>query len=499
MSRPAARRLADLPATELVAGYADGSLSPVAVVEDVLARIDDLEDHVGALYAPDPDTARQAAAAAARRWERGGPAGPIDGVPITLKENIPTRGVPVPSGTAATEAAGELVPAERDGPPAARVREAGAVLLAKTTMPDWGMMSSGLSSFHQLARNPWDLATNPGGSSAGACAAGAAGYGPLHVGSDIGGSLRLPAAWTALVTLKPTWGRVPVDPPYWGRVVGPIARTAADCAMLLDVLAGADPDDRDHLSLPPATRWDPATRAMVGDGRGPSSHATPDRPFDPAGLRIAHLRDAGAGMDVEDEVATAVDRAVAVFADAGAEVEVVEPWFSEDMLADLDLFWRVRGHQRHRGLPPEARAAMLDYIVEWVAGGADVPGHVVMRAANRQLEVGAATISATRPFHLVLSPVSPNSAFPATWPGPANDVTRAMSHIAFTVPYNFSHQPAVSTNAGFTSDGAPVGLQIAGPRFADHVVLAAAAWFERRRPDDCSPAWPAPGVVDLEV
>lgn len=498
MPRSATGRPADLSAVDLVAGYADGSLSPVAVVEDVLARIDVLEDHVGALYAPDPDAARRAAGAAAERWQRGAPAGPIDGVPITLKENIPTRAVPVPSGTAATEAAGELVPAERDGPPAARVREAGGVILGKTTMPDWGMLSSGLSSFHQLARNPWDLATNPGGSSAGACAAGAAGYGPLHVGSDIGGSLRLPAAWTALVSLKPTWGRVPVAPPYWGRVVGPIARTAADCALLLDVLAGPDPDDRDHLSLPPAARWDRAVTDASSSGIHGGGDSARPAAFEPANLRVAHLRDAGAGLEVDDDVASVVDRAVAMFAAAGADVEVIEPWFDDDSLADLDLFWRVRGHQRYRALPEQARAAMLDYIVDWVSGGADVPGHVVMRAANRQLEVGAATIAATRPFDLVLSPVSPNSAFPATWPGPTNDVTTAMHHIAFTVPYNFSHQPAVSVSAGFTPDGAPVGLQIAGPRFADHAVLAAAAWFERRRPDDCAPDWPAPGVAAID-
>ncbi len=195
-------RPADRSATTLVAGFADGSLSPVEVLDDVLTRIDALEPHVQALYAADPDAARIAAAASARRWESGTPAGAIDGVPITLKENIPTRGTPVPSGTAATV----LEPAPADGPPAARVREAGGVLLGKTTMPDWGMLSSGLSSFHPLARNPWNLAWNPGGSSAGACAAGAAGYGPLHVGSDIGGSLRLPAAWTALVALKPHVG-----------------------------------------------------------------------------------------------------------------------------------------------------------------------------------------------------------------------------------------------------------------------------------------------------
>ena len=142
-------------------------------------------------------------------------------MPVTIKENIATRGTPMPLGTAATA----LVPAAADAPPAARLREAGAVIVCKTTMPDYGMLSSGLSSFHKLARNPWDLTKNPGGSSAGAAAACAAGYGPLHLGTDIGGSIRLPAGWCGVFGLKPSLGRIPIDPPYPGRVVGPLTRT----------------------------------------------------------------------------------------------------------------------------------------------------------------------------------------------------------------------------------------------------------------------------------
>ena len=142
------------------------------------------------------------------------------------------------------------MPAAADAPAAARVREAGAIILAKTTMPDYGMLSSGRSSFHPLTRNPWNLAWNPGGSSAGAGAAAAAGYGPLHLGTDIGGSVRLPACWNGIFTLKPSLGRVPVDPPFLGRVVGPMTRTVADSALLMAELS--KPDARDHMSLPPA-------------------------------------------------------------------------------------------------------------------------------------------------------------------------------------------------------------------------------------------------------
>src|SRR5204862_7789329 len=170
--------------------------------------------------------------------------GAIEGVPTMIKENIATAGTPVPLGTAATE----LVPATRDAPPAARVREAGAVILGKTTMPDYGMLSSGLSSFHGLTRNPWDLSKNPGGSSSGAAAGVAAGYGPLHVGTDIGGSVRLPAGWCGVFTLKPSLGRIPIDPPYTGRAAGPMTRTVADSAWLMQVLSL--PDRRDSMSLP---------------------------------------------------------------------------------------------------------------------------------------------------------------------------------------------------------------------------------------------------------
>src|SRR6478609_9320975 len=189
--------LHDLSAVDLIAGYRAKQFSPSEVLEDVLAHVAAWEPHLHALYAFDPDGAREAAKASTARWSGGEPSGALDGVPVTIKDNIATRGVPVPLGAASVK----LVPAEKDAPPAARLREAGAVIFAKTTMPDYGMLSSGLSSFHALARNPWDLSKNPGGSSAGAGAAAAAGYGPLHLGTDIGGSVRLPAGWCGLVGL----------------------------------------------------------------------------------------------------------------------------------------------------------------------------------------------------------------------------------------------------------------------------------------------------------
>lgn len=194
--------LHDLSAVDLLAGYRGKQFSPSEVLEDVLVQIEKWEPHIKALYAFDPDGARAAAKASTERWQSGTPGAPLDGVPVTIKENIATKGVPVPLGAASNK----LAPATVDAPPAARLREAHAVIYSKTTMPDYGMLSSGLSSFHPLTRNPWDLGKNPGGSSAGAGAAAAAGYGPLHLGTDIGGSVRLPACWCGLVALKPSSG-----------------------------------------------------------------------------------------------------------------------------------------------------------------------------------------------------------------------------------------------------------------------------------------------------
>ena len=210
-------------AVDLLAAYRLKQLSPVQVVDAVLSRIGASEPRLHATYALDAEGALTVARESEKRWHSGKPMGVLDGVPITVKENIATRGTPVPLGTAATR----LVPAPEDGPPAARVREAGAIVLGKTTMPEYGMLVSGLSTFYPLTRNPWDLTRSPGGSSAGAGAAAAAGYGPLHIGTDLAGSIRLPAAWCGIVGLKPSFGLVPVDPPFIGRVAGPMARTVA--------------------------------------------------------------------------------------------------------------------------------------------------------------------------------------------------------------------------------------------------------------------------------
>ena len=212
------------------------------------------------MYIIDAEGALVQAAASETRWRESRPLSQLDGVPITIKDLLATRGDPVPVGTAAAD----FTPAAVDQPPAARVREAGCVILGKTTMPDFGMLASGVSSLHGITRNPWNTDRNTSGSSSGAGAAIAAGYGPLALGTDIGGSVRLPAAYNGIFALKPSLGRVPIYPPYLGRVTGPMTRTVTDTALLMNVLTRPDP--RDYMALPYDARdWtDGACRRGAG-------------------------------------------------------------------------------------------------------------------------------------------------------------------------------------------------------------------------------------------
>jgi aspartyl-tRNA(Asn)/glutamyl-tRNA(Gln) amidotransferase subunit A len=464
-----AEALHELPAPALVDLYRRREVSPVEVARSVLAHVERWEHHVQALFLLRPEAVLEQARASEARWLRGEPLGLIDGVPVTIKDNIATRGDPMPLGTAASE----LVPAGTDAPPAARVREHGGVLLAKTTMPDYGMLSSGLSSFHKLARNPWDLTRTPGGSSAGAGAAAAAGYGPLHIGTDIGGSLRLPAGWCGIFTLKPSLGRVPIDPPYIGRAAGPMTRTVADAALLMDVLAR--PDDRDSMSLPAQEIAWSAFDAGVDRLRG---------------LRIGLLLEAGCGLPVAPEVREAVRRVGLLFERAGAVVAPMKPFMTQGMLDGMDHFWRMRSHVDMRTLPPEVKARVLPYIQQWADSAAGMSGEAVFRAFHQFHVTRVTTVNACRPFDYVISPVSPVPAFAAELPSPTNDPLRPLEHIGFTVPFNMSEQPAASINCGYTSGGLPIGLQVVGKRFDDLGVLQVARAFEQIR--EPQRPWPQP-------
>lgn len=461
--------LFELDARALTHAYRQRTLSPVEVTQSLLAHMAQWEPHLHASYLLRPEVSLAQARASEARWHRGEPCGVLDGVPVTLKDNLATLGDPMPLGTSATN----LTPAAANAPPAARLFEAGAVLLCKTTMPDYGMLSSGLSSFHALARNPWDLSKTPGGSSAGAAAAAAAGYGPLHVGTDIGGSLRLPAGWCGVFSLKPSLGRIPIDPPYTGRAAGPITRTVSDAALMMQVLSL--PDARDSMSLPyQALPWDEFDRGVACL----------------RGLTIGLMKDAGCGLPVAPEVLNAIEHAARLFERAGACVEPMKPFMTQAMLDGMDHAWRMRSHLELAALTPSKKASVLPYIQQWADSAADMSAVHIYQAVSQFHATRLATVQACRPFDYVISPTAPMPAFAAELPSPTNDPLRPLEHIGFTVPFNMSEQPAASINCGYTEGGLPIGLQIVGQRFDDLGVLRIARAFELLR--DPQRPWPQP-------
>ncbi len=465
-SQEAVTSLHDLSATDLIAGYRAKQFSPSEVLEDVISHVRKWEPHIKALYLYDPDGARKVAKLSTDRWQNGEPAGALDGVPVTIKENIATRDQPSPLGAASVP----LVPAAKDAPPAARLREAGAVIFSKTTMPDYGMLSSGLSSFHPLTRNPWDLSKNPGGSSAGAGAAGAAGYGPLHLGTDIGGSVRLPACWCGLVALKPSLGRIPIDPPYVGRVAGPMTRTVDDAALMMSVLS--KPDRRDGMSLPPSDiHWKALEKS-------------------PRKLRLGLMLDLGVGQALEKPVRETAVKAAKAFESAGAVVTEVDGILTREMLDGLDNFWRARMWNDLSALPPAEQAKALPYIHQWAEKGAKLSGVDVIRGFNVTMAIRAAAAKLFCDLDYVISPVSPVVKFNAELAAPINDPDKPFEHIGYTVPWNMSENPAVSINGGYDSQGFPIGVQIVGRRFDDLGVLAMAKTFEGLR--GAQKPWPSP-------
>jgi aspartyl-tRNA(Asn)/glutamyl-tRNA(Gln) amidotransferase subunit A len=458
--------LADLTAVDLARAYEAGECSPVEVLAAVRTRIDQWEPTINAIWHRDDAEADHQARAAEQRWRAGEPLSPLDGVPVTIKENITTAGVATPLGSNASI----LTPAARDAPAAARLTEAGAVLVAKTTMPDFGMLTSGVSTKHGTTRSPWNPEWNPGGSSSGAAAATVAGYAPINIGTDIGGSVRLPASFTGVVGHKPSFGRVPVNPPYYARVAGPLTRTVADAARAMAVLS--QPDDADFMSLPPQDLdWEDL------EGRA-------------AGKRIGLTVDAGAGMPTDPEVARAVESAASTLGQAGAHVEPIGPLITDDMLNGLDRFWRMRSLRDLRALPPANQERLLPYLREWMEAAADRTGMELFNDFSQLEAISIAARDAIDGFDYIVCPVAPVATFSADLPSPAADPARALEHIAYTVTFSISGHPAISVPWTTTADGRPIGIQLVGRRFADVAVLALGAACERLRPE--LPPWPAP-------
>ena len=462
--------LHELSAHELVLAYSRRELSPLEVTRAALARIDAWEPHINAMYRVARDAALEQARDAEARWRDAAPRSALDGVPLTIKENIYTRGDPAPIGTRANAGA---PPQNADAPAAARAREAGCVLLGKTTMPDYGMLSSGLSGLHGVTRNPWRLDRNPSGSSSGAAAAAVAGYAPLHIGTDIGGSVRLPATHCGIFALKPSLGRIPVYPPFMGRVAGPMTRTVTDAALLMNVLS--QPDARDFMSLP----FQEHDYVLGLDE------------LDAKQLKIGFLPDMNVGLAVNSEVRAAAQGAAKALADAGAIVEEIPSFLTPEMFDGMSRFFEARLYNDFMALPPERQQKVLPFIAEWCTWrAARFTGRDVMQAYTYVMAMCEAAVAACQPFDYVLSPVSPILPYEAEQPAPGNDPHDALPHIAFTVPYNMSEQPAASINWTASRDGLPIGVQIIGRRFDDAGVLRLARLVEQLRP--AQRAWPEP-------
>ena len=455
-------------AAQLADLYRRGALSPVEAAQALLARIAAWEPKINAMYRVLGEQALTEARASAARWRAGRPLSRLDGVPVTIKENIATAGVPAPIGTRANE---DVPPAAADAPPAARLREAGCVLLGKTTMPDYGMLSSGLSSLHGVTRNPWRLDRNTSGSSSGAAAAAVARYAPLHLGTDIGGSVRLPATHCGIFALKPSLGRVPIYPPYMGRVAGPMTRGVADAALLMSAIAR--PDARDFMSLPPQ-ELDFAAR-LEGIAL--------------EGLKIGFLPDMRAGLAVHPEVRAAAQAAAAALEGAGCVVEEMPSFLTAEMLDGMYRFFEARSYSDFVQLPPAKQGKVLPFIAQWCSWRAHAfSGCDVIQALGQVMAMREAAVAACQPYDFVVSPVSPILPYEAESAAPGDDPRNALPHIAFTVPYNMSEQPAASLNWSYARDGMPIGVQLVGRRFDDLGVLRLARALEDLRP--AQKAWP---------
>src|SRR5215467_4163385 len=336
----------DLSAQALSSAYRAGQLSPVEVARAALRRIVPWETKINGMYVIDEAGALAEAAASEARWRAGHPLSALDGVPITIKDNIPVKGFATPVGTAA----GDMTPAAADAPPSQRVREAGCVIIGKTTMPDYGMLASGVSSLHGITRNPWNLPRNAGGSSSGAGASLVAGYAPLALGTDIGGSVRLPAAYNGVFALKPSLGRVPVYPPYLGRVVGPMTRTVADAALLMTALT--KPDARDYMALPyQEVDW---PRVLENGARSELE-----------GKKLGLLLDIGVGLAPQPAVRAAIAAAAKAFERAGAAIEPVAPFLNAEIAAGIDGFFQARLLAEFQLLPSARQDKLLPFIAAW--------------------------------------------------------------------------------------------------------------------------------------
>ena len=456
-----------LSAIEIARLVGRKEISPVEVVKTFISRIEEVNPKLGAIVTLAADEAIAAAQEEESSLHRGEISGPLNGVPLLIKDNVFTRGLRTTFGSLLYE---NYVPAE-DAVLVERLKAAGAIVFGKTNLPEFGLVPVTDNLVFGPTVNPWNLSKTCGGSSGGSAAALAAGLGPIATGNDAGGSIRLPASLCGVYGLKPTFGLIPRYPRLPGLETifheGPLTRTVADAALMLTIMAG--PDERDRHTVPlPGTDFLQSLRASVKN------------------LRIAYSPDLGHVL-VDREVATVIGRAASVFSELGAFVEEVKLEIS-DLLRDLRVMttleiitaneerlaeWKTKAHPLN--LP------LFSMVEKYAARD-------LVKVQFRREELWDKMHRLFAKYDLLLTPTSPVPAFDAgegriAGPDQINGrLVRRLSWLGFTLPFNFTGQPAASVPCGFTKEGLPVGLQIIGRRFADQTVLNASAAFEEARP-----------------
>lgn len=448
-------------ATRLLALYKNKALSPVEVTRTVLDQITKLNPSINAFCIVDPERAMQLAHESEQRWHNGSPVGALDGIPTSVKDLVLAKGWPTRRGSLTIDPDQAW---EDDGPPVARMREQGAIIMGKTTTPEFGWKGVTDSALTGITRNPWNHAMTPGGSSGGAAAAAALGMGPLHLATDGGGSIRIPAAFCGVFGFKPSWGLVPVHPhspalTLWHQ--GPITRTVDDAALLQSVIAR--PDARDWYQLP-ENSIDYVSQLNQGV----------------KGWRIAYSPDLGYA-DVDPTIATAIEKQLQVFRDLGAQVEIIDLKL-DDPISIMRPLWAVALALAIEPMSAEKRALVEPAMLELAQPGFELSALDYRKLEKEREALGRRLNNLTETYDLLITPQMPITAFEVGYEVPPGGLRkRWWEWSPFTYPFNLSQQPTATVPCGFIN-GLPIAMQLVGAKFSDAKVLQAARAYEAVHP-----------------
>lgn len=452
-----------LTAAQLSNAYRTHALSPVEVAEYLLGRIEALDASFNCFCLIDEAVTMAAATASEERWREGAPLSPLDGVPFAIKDLLITKGWPTLRGSLTVE---KHAAWSEDAPAVARLKEAGAVPLGKTTTPEFGWKGTNDNPLTGTTRNPWNTDVTPGGSSGGSAAALAAGFAPMSLGTDGGGSIRIPASFTNSFGLKPSFGRVPAFPlsPFGTLAhVGPMARTVRDAATMLSIIA--KPDARDWYALNPCGI--DYERRLEGGIKG---------------WRIAFSLRLGTGAGLHKDIEAGIRGAAKTFEDLGAIVEEVDPALGNSHAVFRTLWWSAAAHFL-KGLPPAKRALLDPGLQRMLEEGDAMSKADVLQAALDRGAIGSSFRQYMEGFDVLLCPAVAVPPFATGRLFPGEDKGDAWLHwTPFSYPFNLTQNPAASVPCGFTADGFPFGLQIVGRMFDDASVLRAAYAYEEAKP-----------------